>query len=331
MRRSRLSHALADGAVSLPDAGDIAVIGAPAGADLSDLPKARVRLVQGARPDHDAWAAQGFDVSPALPESAGAAVVFVPRAKDLARARVAQAVVLTGGGPVIVNGQKTDGVDSLFKALRARGTVSAAVAQEHGKCFAFSATPEALADWLPVRRTVAGGFVTAPGVFSADGPDRASALLADSVGRLSGRVADLGAGWGYLAARVLEAQPAITALDLVEADFDALSCARDNVKDPRAAFHWADVSRFDGLGCNAVLTNPPFHAGRAADPSLGVAFLRTAARLLVPSGQLWLVANRHLPYERDLAAQFQTVSEEGGDSGFKVLLAQRPKTVRRGR
>ena len=46
-----------------------------------------------------------------------------------------------------------------------------------------------------------------------------------------------------------------------------------------------------------------------------------AAQALVPRGQLWLVANRHLPYEDALGggfAQVQAVSQQGG---FKIVHA----------
>jgi 16S rRNA (guanine1207-N2)-methyltransferase len=65
---------------------------------------------------------------------------------------------------------------------------------------------------------------------------------------LKGRVADLGAGWGYLSGEILAEQEGIAHLDLIEADHDMLEAARANVDDPRAAFHWADVTRFDPGG-----------------------------------------------------------------------------------
>jgi len=70
--------------------------------------------------------------------------------------------------------------------------------------------------------------------------------------------------------------------------------------------------------------NPPFHAGRAADPALGRAFIAAAARMLAPSGQLWMVANRHLPYEATLRETFRNVADAGGDGAFKVFHATRP-------
>jgi 16S rRNA (guanine1207-N2)-methyltransferase len=74
---------------------------------------------------------------------------------------------------------------------------------------------------------------------------------------------------------------------------------------------------------------PPFHLGRTADPALGRAFITAAARVLAPSGSLWMVANRHLPYESTLAASFAKVEEIAGDTRFKVLHATRPARARR--
>lgn len=74
--------------------------------------------------------------------------------------------------------------------------------------------------------------------------------------------------------------------------------------------------------------NPPFHIGRASDPELGRAFIRAAARMLSPRGQLYMVANRHLPYEGDLAAAYGEVREIGGDNRFKIVQAARPSRTR---
>ena len=87
-------------------------------------------------------------------------------------------------------------------------------------------------------------------------------------------------------------------------------------------FHWADARSFRlPEPVNGVIMNPPFHEGRAADPGLGAAFIKAAAGLLTTAGRLWMVANRHLPYEAELTQHFSEVSEIGGDNRFKVLTA----------
>jgi 16S rRNA (guanine1207-N2)-methyltransferase len=83
------------------------------------------------------------------------------------------------------------------------------------------------------------------------------------------------------------------------------------------------------LRADLVVMNPPFHQGRAAQPALGVAFIQAAAAMLAPSGSLWMVANRHLPYEGALAAAFREVEEVGGTPAFKLFRATGPKVALR--
>ena len=77
-----------------------------------------------------------------------------------------------------------------------------------------------------------------------------------------------------------------------------------------------------------VVMNPPFHTGRDADPALGASFLAAAARNLAPSGTLWMVANRHLPYDRSLAALFREVAEIGGTPAYRLTRASLPLRTR---
>ncbi|WP_238365023.1 class I SAM-dependent methyltransferase [Mesobacterium pallidum] len=324
----RLPLALSGGLV-LPE-GRIAVLGARAGDDLSDLPQDALVIESTNAPDHAALTAAGRETVVSATGAFAAAIVVLPRAKALARARLAHAATLAP--LVIVDGQKTDGVDSLLKDLRQRGTVDGVLSKAHGKIF--WGAPGDLSDWAaPEAQKVEGGWITAPGVFSADGIDPGSAMLAEALPqKLGAHVADLGSGWGYLAHHVL-ARQGVARVDLVEADHAAHLCAQANLADAgdRARFHWADATTWGTpRSVDAVVMNPPFHTGRAAEPALGQAFIRNAARILRPSGTLWLVANRHLPYEMDLRDHFALVDEVAGDTRYKVVQARKPRTQRRG-
>lgn len=327
----RLSLALETGGCVMPDEGRIAIFSPQAGLDLSALPKERVLILQPSRPDFEAYEAAGFSCLPALPEGEcfAAAVVFLPRAKPEARLLVAQASGATSG-PVLVDGGKTDGVDSVLKALRKISETSAPISKAHGKIFWFQGGNTDFGDWAPAATAEADGFQTAPGVFSADGIDPASALLAANLPEKLGRcVADLGAGWGYLSSQILT-RSGIEEVHLVEADHVALGCARKNVVDDRARFHWADVRHWKTpVQFNTVVMNPPFHSGRSAEPELGQAFISAAAKMMTASGHLWMVANRHLPYEAVLNERFVVVEEMAGDNRFKVFHAQRPRRTKR--
>lgn len=322
----RLSLALDSGDLLPCDA--ISVVMPTPDHDLSLLPKA-AQVVQPFKPFHDRFQAQGFACAPASDAACDLAIVFVPRAKALARDLVARASQRCTDW-VVVDGPKTDGIDSLLKDIRKRVDVSGPISKAHGKVFWFRAQKADLTDWIAPETQIVDGFQTAPGVFSADGIDPASALLAETLpDKLGRRVVDLGAGWGFLSAQVLK-NAKVEQLDLVEADHAALGCARANITDPRARFHWADALDWRAAEpVDTVVTNPPFHTSRAADPTLGRGFIATAARLLAPSGQLWLVANRHLPYEAALTELFGQVKEVAGDNRFKILNATRPARTRR--
>jgi 16S rRNA (guanine1207-N2)-methyltransferase len=164
-------------------------------------------------------------------------------------------------------------------------------------------------------------------MFSPDQADAGSMQLSDLIaGKLRGKGADLGAGWGWLAKRALDQNPEISTLDLYEAEYAAVQCAKKNVADSRATAHWADVTALTGpADHDFVIMNPPFHQSRKADPELGRQFIAAAARLLQPKGTLWMVANRQLAYETSLQKHFQSWEILKQSGGFKSIRAMRPR------
>ncbi|ASM73554.1 MULTISPECIES: class I SAM-dependent methyltransferase [Roseobacteraceae] len=308
--------------VGFDTSGRIAVFAPAVGVDLSAL--ASCEVISPLRPVHDHFEAMGLTCRTAPEGRYDAAVVCVPRAKAEAHALIADACAVTEGA-VVIDGQKTDGIDSLRKEMRNRSGVTDAISKAHGKLFWIQSS-DAFTDWAQGPVLTDGGFWTAPGVFSADGIDPASEMLAAALPeKLGKQVADLGAGWGFLSAHILTRSD-VEAVHLVEAHHLALECARRNVTDPRAQYHWADAIRWTPPGrIDTVVMNPPFHTTRNADPSLGQAFVAAAARVLTPQGSLWMVANRHLPYETALEQQFARVEEVGGDGRFKLTRATKPR------
>jgi 16S rRNA (guanine1207-N2)-methyltransferase len=325
MRSTRMTLALQGGHVALPATGMIAVFGPESADDLMALPKDRVLAITRFFPDHAAIAAQGYRVATGVSEPVGAAIVCLPRAKAHARALLAEAAeAVPAGAPVIVDGARTDGIESVWRDLGMRVPVGQPLAKAHGRIFAFPAGPE-LADWRAEDARIEGDFITRPGVFSADAPDPGSVLLAAALPpRMPGYTVDLGAGWGYLSRAVLT-RAGVKRVDLVEADAVALDCARLNITDPRAHFIWGDATQFRADGyADFVVCNPPFHRGRAADPGLGQSFLAAAARILHPQGQLWLVANRTLPYLAPARALFRVVEDFGASTAYRLIRASHP-------
>lgn len=326
---SRLNLALNAGYVALPETGRIAVFRPQTETDLSDLPRDRAHIITGFYPAHEAFTQQGFHCG-LMPEGLyDGAIVFAARAKAETFDLIARACAVTSG-TVIIDGAKGDGIESVLKACRKHTTISPAFSKAHGKVFAVTST-NAFADWASKGETeVAPGFVTVPGIFSSDAIDPASEMLAAHLPVKLGRVViDLGAGWGYLAARALERE-SIEELHLIEAEHTALECARRNITDARAQFHWSDATQWQTpMLADTVIMNPPFHTTRRAEPKLGRSFIQAAAQMLKPRGHLWLVANRHLPYETDMKELFRETSEVGGDNRYKILSGV--KAARKGR
>lgn len=320
----RLSLAFESAQLDLPD-GPVAVFHPRGDADLSALPQDSVTIIQPFFPDYALWQSRGYTCIPELEGQFATAIVFLPRAKAQARGLVAAAAA--SADLIIVDGTKTDGVDSVLKDVRKRAQVHGPISKAHGKIFWFTAA-DAFSDWVAQTSHV-DGFETAPGVFSADGIDPASALLAQVLPEnLGSHVADLGAGWGYLSAQILS-RPSIDVLEVVEADYTALKCAKVNVPDLRARFHWADATTWrPDTPVDTVVMNPPFHTARVAEAGLGQSFIAAAAQMLKPNGTLWMVANRHLPYEAALRAAFREGDELAGDNRFKLFRAARPSRPR---
>ena len=295
-------------------------------------PASSIQIIERHKPAFDALAAQGFDLRTSPEGLADLAVVFLPRSKQLGLAQIEEAARFAAH--VIVDGAKTDGIDSIIKRLKKMVNFEVTVSKAHGKAICFEVTEALraeLAGWAdPGPLSKIEGYTTRLGVFSVDRIDRASELLAEHLpDKLPGRIADFGAGWGYLSRAILQ-RPGVKSLDLIEADYAATLCARENIDDPRASVIWADATTYQAKSrYDIIVMNPPFHTTRAADPSLGQAFIRAAAKNLAPSGVLLLVANRQLPYEAVLAETFIHVDEITTQNGFKILRGAKPFTARR--
>ena len=164
-----------------------------------------------------------------------------------------------------------------------------------------------------------------PGVFAAGKLDPGTARLLSAVRfeDLAGqRVLELGSGYGAIALKASLAGAAVTATD------DDLLAVRSTHRN--AAHYGADVralhsdvdSELQDELFDAVLMNPPFHVGKQVVLDVPNAFLAAAYERLKPGGTLTLVANKALPYERELAG-FRSWTTLFSDSQFKVLRAVR--------
>lgn len=300
----------------------------------------RPRLVceQSFKPAFAALTRAGYQAVERLSGAFPVGLVLLTKHKAENRANVARAwTLLEPGGVLVCCGANAMGAASFEREAERTIGLEGQLSKHQSRIFWLRrpegefTLPDGLAEWLaageprPVSDTV---LVARAGCFSPDHVDTGSRILAECFpAGIAGRVADLGAGWGYLGTRLLERFPDITGLDCYEAEALALADARTNLAmvpaPERVTYHWHDVTA--GLPevdpYDWIVSNPPFHEGRKADPGIGQAFITAGWKSIRRRGKFLLVANRHLPYEAELKKRFRSVELLHQAEGFKVYLS----------
>ncbi|HET9032294.1 MAG TPA: class I SAM-dependent methyltransferase [Dokdonella sp.] len=333
-----LHHAISTARVSLPEDGRVLFLRARDGHWWGEVSRRDWLCQQSFKPFAAALERSGLVVAePAAGQCFPLVMLLPPRQRDEARAMFARAAQHAEAGATLIasiaNDEGARSGEADFRKLFGNAEV---LSKHHCRVFwskldGQAQDPLLRAEWqaLDEPRAIADDrFVSRPGLFAWNRIDPASALLAEHLpADLHGRVADLGAGYGYLACEVLQRCPGVEAIDLYEAEARALEPAQMNIeatlekigRPVEASIHWHDVGTGLLARYDAIISNPPFHQGRADQPELGQAFIGAAAKALQADGRLWIVANRHLPYEATLNVHFSHVETIALKQGFKVL------------
>ncbi len=287
---------------------------------------------QSFRPDYLRLKAAGWSVSPRI-ETTGTpelGLVLLTKHKEENFANVARGwSLLAPGGRLVCAGANDDGAVSFEKNVGKALGLDNSLSKFHCRVFWITkgqrAPPDYWQQFTSLQAVGDGSWQSQPGIFSWDKIDEGSALLATHLpSDLKGHVADFGCGWGLLSREVLQRSPGIAQLDLIDAEQRAVEAARGNIADARATFHWLDIiSEKAPATYDAIVCNPPFHAGRAAEPALGQKMIEAAARALRPGGRFYVVANRGLPYEPLLKANFASFETLADNNKFRVSRAIR--------
>ena len=189
----------------------------------------------------------------------------------------------------------------------------------------YTANPASAHDEWQIAFTALGSelrCITDAGTFSRDGLDRGTALLLEALPPLSGRVLDLGCGWGAIGVALGKKYPALD-IQMTDVNQRAAALARRNLA---ANGVRAEVVEGDGFErvtgkFDAIVTNPPIRAGKAVIYAL---FAR-ARDFLNPGGALYIVIRKQqgapsaLKYLREIYPSAEVV-ERGG--GFWVIRAK---------
>ena len=174
-------------------------------------------------------------------------------------------------------------------------------------------------------RGVAHRILTSPGVFSASGLDKATAVLLGKVPfediDAPARVLDVGCGWGPISLALADAFPQAElwatdvnerARELTLANLE-LAGHSGTVLTPEEAF-----ARLEPGSVDLIVSNPPIRIGKQALHELLLANLA----LLSPEGRAWLVVGKNLGADSLaswLTGQGHACRKLGSAKGFRVL------------
>lgn len=266
------------------------------------------------------------------------AIVLWPKSKDLGLLLVQQWISRAhrlwivgandAGGKSIGNACKRIGVQCSKEDAARHCSLWAAQAPSAQRLFSESAN-SAWMDKLKPFSANQQEFVSLPGVFSYGQLDKGTALLLDTLdqelNKAPTEVLDLGCGTGVIGLS-LKKRFEETAITLADTDAIALSSSRLNTERlfPKANdIHITASDRFSDISgrYQMIVTNPPFHTGVETDYRFAQDLFSKSKQHLKLNGQLWIVANRHLPYEEWALDYFDSklVHIHKQASGFKVL------------
>lgn len=320
-----LARAVPQGAVLLVDASHTAIALATQTLAANGIANARV----------------SGDPLAELPEAASFDVVVMeaPAGRKFARRWLALAGhALKPGGQLYVAGPKAEGIESIIADAKALcGQSSILAYRDHNRVAVATLVegytpPEwarepgiAPGTWAEASVNLAGTrtrIASLAGIFSYDRLDAGTAFLLDNAQFRPGeRVLDAGCGWGALG--IAAARAGAAQVDLIDNSLLAVAAAGRNIADlgldnarvlPSDALTAVAGERYD-----LIVTNPPFHTGKAVDYDAAGAFIAGARELLAPRGRLVLVANAFIRYERAMQETFGSVETIAENDRYHVL------------
>jgi len=165
----------------------------------------------------------------------------------------------------------------------------------------FNENPAALTQDRTLRLNIFGmdfQFLANNGLFSCDKVDAASILLLENIPPLTGRLLDLGCGYGTLGIVLAKKNP--VTLTMSDINCIALDYAAKNAALNRVEAQCIHSDGFENLAheYDNIVLNPPIHAGKEVMYRLYAG----AAAHLAPSGALYIVIHKKHGAESTLAA-----------------------------
>lgn len=145
-------------------------------------------------------------------------------------------------------------------------------------------------------------------------------------------IVDLACGNGILGISVQKLQPHAR-LHFIDESYMAIASTKTNftrlieAPDTKSPLFLVchGLTQLDNGMADLIICNPPFHLQHAVNDDTAQGFFKHAARCLKADGQLWVVANRHLPYRNYLNRIFKRCDEVAANAKFVLLRASEQK------
>ncbi|WP_295471466.1 class I SAM-dependent methyltransferase [uncultured Pseudomonas sp.] len=262
-----------------------------------------------------------------------AAVLFLPKARDLADYLLNALAARLQGRQLFLVGEKRGGIEAASKQLHPFGKPRKLDSARH--CQLWLVGVEQAPQARPLQslaRTyevpLADGplqVVSLPGVFSHGRLDRGTALLLENLDGLpAGTLLDFGCGAGVLGAAIKRRSPQS---EVVMLDVDAFATASSTLTLAANGLQ-AQVITGDGIdaapaGLQVILSNPPFHTGVHTNYQASENLLKKAREHLKKGGELRLVANSFLRYQPLIEAHVGACQTLAEGNGFRIYSAVR--------
>lgn len=142
-------------------------------------------------------------------------------------------------------------------------------------------------------------------------------------------IIDLGCGNGVVGLKAAVKHP-LAAVHFVDESFMAVASAQENFTRAFGAtrtgvFHVGDgLSDFSPASADLVLCNPPFHQQQTVGDQIAQQLFKQAHKVLRPSGEFWVIGNRHLGYHVTLKRLFGNAELVASNAKFVILRMRRP-------
>ena len=168
--------------------------------------------------------------------------------------------------------------------------------------------------------------ISYPGVFSHGRLDEGSRLLLDAMNEHNlprpGKVIDVGCGAGVLGITLARKGWQVQAMDVSATAVAACKASLER-NGLQGQVSGGDLFSAVSGRVDMIVTNPPFHDRRLRTTDITRRLIEEAPGHLKEDGEMWLVANRELPYVQWLDASFQHVQVAAETSRFRVYRAVR--------